>query len=123
MIDDILHLIEHSPIVDGYHILQRDLAPGGEFILKVRCRIKRQFTFQVRIKNDPAGVRYAYQLFFGATTILRWDNAPHFPGLRNYPHHFHDTRGDSKPSVLVGEPIQDLSFVLSEVEKYFETQT
>jgi hypothetical protein len=103
--------------------LERDQSPSGAFVFKARFHCQANSIFQVWIKQSANGVRYAYHLFSGSKTLLRWDNAPHFPMLKNYPHHFHDTRGDSKPSGLVGEPIQDLSFVLSEVEKYFETQT
>jgi hypothetical protein len=122
LIDEILQRLIRSPILSDCHVLQRNIAPDGEFVLKVRCHISPGLAFQVWVKQDPAGIRYSYQLFSRAT-ILRWDNAPHFPDLENFPHHFHDTRGKRSPSKLIGDPLKDLSYVLREVEEYLETKT
>ena len=122
MIDEILQLLNRSPVLSDLRVLQQDIAPEGEFVLKARCRAKQRFTFQVWIRQDQAGVRYSYQ-FFSRTTILRWDNAPHFPDLENYPHHVHDRRGKRNPSKLIGDPIKDLLPVLKEIEEFLETKT
>ncbi len=65
---------------------------------------------------------YAYQLFSHSGTLLRWDNAPHHPHLEtSFPHHFHDEQGRITPSVLQGDPLQDLPVVLTEIDRYLLT--
>ncbi len=98
-----------------------DETPSGAFLLKARCRCKARLTIQIRIKHGENGLHYSYQLFSGKDTLLRWDNAPHFPDLKNYPHHFHNPRGERITSDLTGDPLKDLSHVLQEIEKYLET--
>ena len=120
MIDEILNLLNQSSILTDLRVWQRDEAPSGAFILKVRCRVGAHFVFQVWINHSANHARYSYQLA-SRETILRWDNAPHFPGLHNFPHHLHDAKGKKVSSDLTGDLLSDLSFVLNEVEKYLET--
>ena len=117
---EILKLLNQSSLIRDLRVWQRDEAPSGAFVLKVRCRIGAHFVFQVWIRSSAKGVRYSYQLTSNGTA-LRWDNAPHFPGLRNFPHHFHDTTNKKNPSELTGDPLRDLAKVLQEVETYLET--
>ncbi len=35
-------------------------------------------------------MRYSYQLIIKKQESLRYDNAPHHPGIRTYPHHKHE---------------------------------
>lgn len=44
--------------------------------------------------------------------IRRWDNTPHFPKLKNFPHHIHVKEDD----VISGKPI-DIFSVLDEIGK------
>ncbi len=37
----------------------------------------------------------------------------------NFPHHFHNDQGGVKPSILQGDPLQDLLDVLGEIEDYY----
>jgi hypothetical protein len=123
LIDEILDLLSYSPLLRACRIWQRDQAPSGAFVLKVRCRVSARFIFQVWIKQGQRGIRYAYQLLSGNAPILRWDNAPHFPETENFPHHFHDGKNKQSSSSLTGDPLRDLTNVLAEIEKYLETQT
>lgn len=123
MIERILNLLNRSTILRDCRVWQRDETPDGVFVLKVRCRVKARFTFQVWIKQSPQGSRYAYQLLSGDAPILRWNNAPHFPSAENFPHHFHNGKGKRNSSTLTGDPLRDLENILLEIEKYLETQT
>ena len=65
--------------------------------LTVRARV--QFTDDSFIELSEAAVslrreavsklHYSYHYQRGNQTVFRYDNAPHFPGLPNYPHHKH----------------------------------
>ncbi|MEW5717128.1 MAG: DUF6516 family protein [Chloroflexota bacterium] len=121
MIEEILDLLKRLPILRDCRVWQRDEAPSGAFAFKARCRVEARFTFQIWIRRSSRGLRYAYQLVSGAESVLRWDNAPHFPNMKNFPHHFHDGKGKPSSSALIGDPLRDLESVLSEIEKYLET--
>jgi len=45
-------------------------------------------------------------------------NAPHYPHLPTAPHHFHDESGQVADSPLIGDPLADLAFVLTEIEQW-----
>lgn len=123
MTAEILDLLNHFPRFQDCRIWEIDEASSGAFLLKVRCVCKARLSFQIWIKQGNRELRYADQLFSGKQTVLRWDNAPHFPNLENFPHHFHDTRGKRSSSRLMGDPLNDLSYVLREVEEFLETKT
>jgi hypothetical protein len=52
--------------------------------------------------------RYQWMNFPQQKLIKRWDNAKHFPGLPNFPHHVHV--GDEK-QVVSGEPISIIELI------------
>ena len=57
-------------------------------------------------------VSYGYQwMDKDKNLIRRWDNAPHFPKLENFPHHIHV--GEEK-KVISGKPVNVLA-VLDEI--------
>ena len=63
-------------------------------------------------QNEIALVTYSYHWTDSIGNMLqRWDNAPHFPGLPNFPLHIHNgNTGD----VTDGNPV-NLFFVLDEI--------
>lgn len=85
----------------------------------MRAVVSPALTFQIWLNHNPRHTRYAYQLFSSSGSLLRWDNAPHHPRLgTNFPHHFHNEQGRIVPSVLQGDPLQDLPVVLAEIGRY-----
>ena len=58
-------------------------------------------------------ITYSYHwLDKNDNAIRRWDNTPHFPKLKNFPHHIHVKEND----VISGKPI-DIFGVLDEIGK------
>jgi hypothetical protein len=107
-------LLSASPLIASWHVLTEDEATHRA-LYKIRCQLRRPpYQLEVRLIQTEEALLYAYQLFTDHP-LLRWDNAPHFPTLSNFPHHFHDATGSVKPSSLTGDPLQDLPFVLEEV--------
>jgi hypothetical protein len=118
VLEAILDTLKRSPLVRDLQVEERDELPTGAFLLKARCRLRRDYRFQVWVRHSQELTRYAYQLFTDHP-ILRWDNAPHHPELaENYPHHFHGKRGVMISSNLTGDPLRDLKQVLQEIEKH-----
>ncbi len=122
MYDALLQLLQASPVVTNPQITDLKTYGRNAFRVKMRATVTPTLTFQVWLNHNPHHTRYAYQLFGHDGTLLRWDNAPHYPHLRtNFPHHFHDDQGRIVPSGLQGDPLRDLPVVLAEIERYLAT--
>ncbi len=117
--EQLLMLLDESPIIKEYRTVELKIADQETFSFKVRAKITDEFSLQIRYLQDEEFVRYSYQLFT-TKAILRWDNAEHFLELPNFPHHFHDEKGNRFGSELKGELISDVRVVLVEVEKYLK---
>lgn len=83
---------------------------------KWRIEIKGGYFLDVYF-NATVG-KYSYTLSRGERRILGWDNAPHHPNRKNFPHHFHQQDGSVTPSNLNGNPEHDLEIVRVEIEKF-----
>jgi hypothetical protein len=77
---------------------------------------------QIRFLSDETFTRYSFQLY-SDRSLLRWDNTPHYPGLSNFPHHFHDAEGNVLTSPLTGNLMSDVEIVLAEVRQFMAKYT
>jgi hypothetical protein len=88
-------------------------------IYKVRCNlIPSRYKLEIKIIYTKGEILYSYQLFTDKP-IIRWDNAPHYPKIKTYPHHFHNKDGNVVESELTGIPIEDLKVVLIMIKDMF----
>jgi Family of unknown function (DUF6516) len=86
-------------------------------ICKLRCSLlPSRYKLDVRLIQTENEIIYSYQLFH-ERPIIRWDNAPHFPSLTTFPHHFHDQNDKIKASNLMGDIIKDIDYVLGEIKQ------
>ena len=104
-------LLQASPKVMSFHVIDSDAIDEDNFLLKIRCELTSGRTFQSRLRAIAGHIRYSYQEFTDKP-LRRWDNAPHFPHLPSFPHHYHDSQGSIRASMLTGEPTMDLQQVL-----------
>jgi hypothetical protein len=112
-----LRLLDESPIIKEHQTVELKTVGLETFSFKIRAKITDEFSLQIRYLQDEGFIRYSYQLFT-TKAILRWDNAEHFPELPNFPHHFHDERGNKYGSKLKGDLLADIQIVLVEIERY-----
>jgi hypothetical protein len=119
MFDEILQLLNTSPLLRNVRVVELIAYGQNAFRTKLRAEVTDVLTFQVWLNHNDRHTRYAYQLFWHDHSVLRWDNAPHHPELiTNFPHHFHDEQGQLTPSPLSGEPVADLAIVLTAIEQH-----
>jgi Family of unknown function (DUF6516) len=104
-------LLQASPKVVSFRVIDSDAIDEENFLLKIRCELTSGYTFQIRLRAVTGHIRYSYQEFTDRP-LRRWDNAPHFPHLPSFPHHYHDSQGNLAASMLTGEPMMDLQQVL-----------
>jgi len=113
-IEQIKTLLTASPLITSWQVLIADEA-ARRAVYKIRCQLLRPaYQLEVRLIQTEEDLLYSYQLFTDQP-ILRWDNAPHFPDLQNFPHHLHEEDKDVAESLLTGDPRQDLPQVLDQV--------
>ena len=86
-------------------------------VCKLRCSLlPSRYKLDVRLIQTENEIIYSYQLFHNRP-IIRWDNAPHFPSVTTFPHHFHDQNDKIKASNLMGDIIKDIDYVLGEIKR------
>jgi hypothetical protein len=111
MLPQLEALLQASPKVTSFQVLDSDAIDEDNFLLKTRCELTSGCTCQIRLRVAAGNVRYSYQEFTDRP-LRRWDNACHFPHLPSFPHHYHDAQGNLTASRLTGEPAMDLQQVL-----------
>jgi hypothetical protein len=122
MFDEILRLLNTSAVLRDLQVIELIVYGQNALRTKLRAEVTDNLMFQVWLNHNSRHTRYAYQLFRSNQAILRWDNAPHHPEIAtNFPHHFHDERGQLKPSTLSGSPVVDLPIVLLEIQEYVQS--
>jgi hypothetical protein len=111
-IEQVNAILATSPIVASWQVLVEDETIDRAFY-KIRCRLLRpMYQLEIRLIQAEEALLYSYQVFT-EKPIMRWDNAPHFPTVQNFPHHFHNEASDVEASLLTGDPVQDLPEILS----------
>ena len=115
--DALLRLLRGHRLVESVRIVNYDETPAGKVELKIRCRLVGRYQLQVWLHHEPVFQDYAYQLFTDRP-LLRWDNSPHYPDIATAPHHFHNEREEVDESPLTGSPVEDLRYVLGEIEQW-----
>ncbi|BES82385.1 toxin-antitoxin system TumE family protein [Pyrodictium abyssi] len=74
----------------GYSVsLVRAVSRPGFFSYRLRARRRGVLIYVSEVWLQGRLARYAYTLVVGGRAVLRYDNAPHHPGLSTYPHHVH----------------------------------
>lgn len=80
-----------------------------DLVTKVRVELPDDYFLDLYY-NVTLG-KYTYALIHRGRRVYCWDNAPHHPGLPNYPHHFHHENGSIEPTSFIGDPEQDIAAV------------
>lgn len=113
---DIISILNASGCVANIEKIHIDeIAQRGFY--KIRCRlIPSKYNLEMKFIKTREEFIYSYQLFT-TTAIVRWDNEPHYPDIRTFPHHYHGIDGNISESDLTGDPQDDLRRVLKEIEK------
>src|SRR5712692_7877278 len=119
-IEQVKAILTVSDLVTSWHVLLAD-ETVDRALYKIRCQLLRPaYRLEIRFIQTEAELLYSYQLFTDRP-ILRWDNAPHFPALQNFPHHFHEETSGVRASSLIGDPLQDLLHVFASIQAFMTT--
>jgi len=111
----VISILKKSDIISKIEIKTIDEIKGRG-IYKVRCNlIPSKYKLEIKFVRTENELLYSYQLF-SDKPIIRWDNAPHYPKIKTYPHHFHKKDGNITESELKGNVNEDLAMVLSMIK-------
>lgn len=86
-----------------------------DLLAKVRIALQKGYFLDLYY-NATLG-KYAYTLVRLDRRVLSWDNAPHHPGLANFPHHFHCEDSSIGSSDLKGKPKQNIDHIITAVNE------
>jgi hypothetical protein len=109
------HLLIVSFVSDFKISKQVDRSKNGHIRARVTFTDNSQLEFSEFVEQNADDkievITYSYHWTDeNDNAIRRWDNTPHFPKLKKFPHHIH-VRGDD---VIPGKPI-DIFGVLAEI--------
>ena len=111
----VISILRTSDIISKVEIKDVDEIKGRG-VYKIRSNlIPSKYKLEMRFIQTEEEILYSYQ-FFTDRPIMRWDNAPHYPKIKTYPHHFHMKDGNIIESELKGNVIEDLQEVLSAIK-------
>lgn len=100
---DILKLLDDSPVVAGYEVLEFKQWSVGVYY-KIKVQIRGGSVLFVREYLDEAKRNYSFHWQNeSGSLMIRWDNAPHHVHLITYPHHKHigDELAESREIQLI----------------------
>ncbi len=116
LINDLLVRMRAFPELSDIEVVEHQSIDDETFTFKIRATIVPNF-LQVRFLADKDLKRYSFQLY-SDHPLLRWDNAPHYSNLPNFPHHFHDQNESISSSILTGNLLDDFDIVMIEIKKF-----
>lgn len=119
LLAELVSLLESSGLCENVRIVETSFFSAHQYAFKIRATIFSSRSFQIRIYYNHDHHDYSYQLF-DQEALCRWDNAEHFPALKNFPHHHHTLDGKVVESTLTGNPETDLLIVLDSLKKLFD---
>ena len=115
----VVRILNNSQIVSSIEIKDVDEV-GIRGVYKIRCTLlPSKYKLEIRFVQTETENIYSYQLF-SENPIIRWDNAPHYPKIKTYPHHFHIGESNVVESNLTGNTINDLQKVLIIIKDLLE---
>ena len=112
---EIISYLKSVSLISSLTILTIDEVSARN-ILRIRCNLlPSTYHFDIRLIQTENETIYSYQLYTDHP-LVRWDNAPHFPGILTFPHHYHNLKGEVETSTLKGEVFEDLDYVLKSIK-------
>ena len=87
-VQDILDALSSSEIVEEIEVMVLVQEPGRQ-ALRAVAKLKGGYVLSI---NEALGRDfrcYSYHAQKEAKMVRRWDNAPHWPDVKTFPHHLH----------------------------------
>ncbi|MGA9100232.1 MAG: DUF6516 family protein [Methanotrichaceae archaeon] len=115
MVQDILDVLSSSDIVQEVIVLIRVQEPTNQ-ALRARAHLKGRYVLHINETLGRGYRNYSYHIQKRNKMVRRWDNAPHWPAMKTFPHHLH--AGDEDRPIECEEIFID--DVLNEIKAIIE---
>ncbi len=109
---EILDVLSNSDIVLEIAVIVLVQEPGRQ-ALRAIVLLKGGYVLHINESHGRNFRSYSYHVRKGDKMVQRWDNAPHWPNMRTFPHHLHF--GCEKNAIECGEVF--VKDVLDEMKK------
>jgi len=87
-VQDILNVLSSSEIVEEIAVTVLVQEPGRQ-ALRAVASLKSGYVLHINEALGKDFRRYSYHVQKGGEMVRRWDNAPHWPDMKTFPHHLH----------------------------------
>lgn len=87
-VQEILDILSDSDIVLEIAVIILVQEPGRQ-ALRAIASLKEGYVLQINESHGRDFRSYSYHVRKGDKMVQRWDNAPHWPNMKTYPHHLH----------------------------------
>ena len=85
---EILDALSASDIVLEIAVIVLVQEPGRQ-ALRAIASLKGEYVLHINEAHGRDFRSYSYHVRKGDQMVRRWDNAPHWPNMKTFPHHFH----------------------------------
>jgi len=108
-----INKLRNSKIVKRIIQTQVD-STGDAYVLRTRAELVNGWLLHYWEHGNRRIRRYSFQVLLGRKMVVRWDNAPHHPKIRSFPHHKHVGRA------MEASRDMTVDLVLAELQRMIE---
>jgi hypothetical protein len=115
---DILDALSRSDIVKKIDVIALVEEPGKQAI-RAKVILERGFTLHVTEAFGKGFRSYSYHFQKNGMLVRRWDNAPHWPQLKTFPHHVHlkDEKDVGEcPEIFIQDALREIESIIESEE-------
>jgi hypothetical protein len=87
-VQEILDVLSDSDIVLEIAVIILIQEPGRQ-ALRAIVSLKEGYVLHINESHGRDFRSYSYHVRNGDKMVQRWDNAPHWPNMKTFPHHLH----------------------------------
>jgi len=110
----ILDALSSSDIVQKVDVIALVEEPGKQ-ALRANASLKNGFELYVTEAFGKGFRCYSYHLQNNKKLVRRWDNAPHWPEMKTFPHHVHLT-GEKDvrecPEIFIEDVLREIETII-----------
>jgi hypothetical protein len=110
--NDILDILRSSKIVNKVLFVNFD-GVYDSYTLKIRVELTNGWLMDCWEHKTPKLRRCSFHVFQGNKAIVRWDNTPHYPKLKGFPHHKHEgSKVVESESMTIEKVLEQLKLIM-----------
>lgn len=113
-VQDILDALSSSEIVEEIEVMILVQEPGRQ-ALRAAAKLEGGYVLFINEALGRDVRRYSYHIQKEDKMVRRWDNAPHWPDMKTFPHHLHiesNKNVSECQEVLIGDVLNEMEAII-----------